>query len=434
VPEQSLDAGPFVPSRHYDKVECVPCWKDISPRMAVAYDIFGNGRSAFKVNVGRYVAADIYTQARANNPVTRAVLNASRTWTDSNNNFTPDCDLTNFAAQNLSATGGDVCGGLNNVNFGKNNPNATTYLPDTLRGFGARLHNWQTQVTFDQQLRHNVSLGFGYFRTVWSGFAATQNVALSPGLGDFTPYCVTAPTDARLPGGGGYQICDVYDVVRTKFGSTTNVVSRAPTENGNQTEVYNGFDIVLNIRLPRRININGGLNSGRTVTNNCGLTLTNLQFGSASTPHTREHCEIVPPWLASTQVKFSGAFPLPHDFQVATTFQNLPGIAYGANAPFTNAQVAPSLGRDLSAGPNGTVTIPLLPPNRYYEDRIQQVDFRFSRSFRIRNTRVEPQFDIYNAFNASPILAVNNTYGPQWRTPTQILAGRLLKFGFQMTF
>ena len=79
-------------------------------------------------------------------------------------------------------------------------------------------------------------------------------------------------------------------------------------------------------------------------------------------------------------------------------------------------------------------SIPLIAPSTLYEDRIQQVDFRFSRTFRIPNTRIEPQFDIYNAFNASPILAVNNTYGPAWRTPTQILAGRLLKFGMQMTF
>ena len=434
VPEQSLAAGPFVPARSYDKVECVPCWQDISPRMAAVYDVFGNGKSALKVNLGRYVAADIYTQARANNPVTRAVLNASRTWTDSNNNFAPDCDLANPNAQNLSESGGDACGALNNVNFGKNNPNATTYLPDTLTGFGARSHNWQTQITFDQQLRHNISLGVGYFRTAFSGFSATQNTAVDPGLVDFTPYCVTAPANAQLPGGGGYQICDVYDVVKSKFGQTTNVVSRAPTENGNQSEVYNGFDVVLNIRLARRVNINGGLNTGRTVTNNCGLTLTNLQFGSASTPHTQDHCEVTPPWSASTQVKFSGAFPLPWDFQAATTFQNLPGITYGANATFTNAQVAPSLGRDLSAGPNGTVTIPLIAPSTLYEDRIQQIDFRFSRTFRVSNTRIEPQFDIYNAFNASPILAVNNTYGSAWRTPTQILAGRLFKFGMQVTF
>lgn len=190
----------------------------------------------------------------------------------------------------------------------------------------------------------------------------------------------------------------------------------------------------MNIRLSRRINVNGGVNTGRTVTNNCGLTLTNLQFGSASTPHTTDYCDVVPPWSASTQVKFSGAFPLPYDFQVATTYQNLPGIVYSATATFTNAQILPSLGRNLSAGPNGTASIPLIAPSTLYEDRIQQVDFRFSRAFRIRGKRFEPQFDIYNALNASPILAVNNTYGPLWRTPTQILAGRLLKFGAQMTF
>jgi hypothetical protein len=48
---------------------------------------------------------------------------------------------------------------------------------------------------------------------------------------------------------------------------------------------------------------------------------------------------------------------------------------------------------------------------------------------------VEPEFDIYNVGNASPILSVNSNYGTAaWRTPTQILAGRLLKFGLKMTF
>ena len=93
VPAQDLTAGPFVPARHYDQVNCVPCWKDISPRMAASYDLFGNGRTAVKVNVGRFVQADIYTMVRANNTVTRAILSINRTWTDSNGNFTPDCDL-----------------------------------------------------------------------------------------------------------------------------------------------------------------------------------------------------------------------------------------------------------------------------------------------------------------------------------------------------
>ena len=236
----------------------------------------------------------------------------------------------------------------------------------------------------------------------------------------------------------------------TNFGQATTVVSREPTKNGNLSEVYDGFDAVLNVRLPRRININGGVNIGRTVTDNCGLTLTNLQFGLPNVPHSEEYCRVEPPWSASTQVKLSGAFPLPYEFQVGgdvpgparafrirtgrTWLRPNPATTGLSTATFTNAQVVGSLGRQLSAGANATVTVPLIAPATQYEGRIRQLDFRFSRSFRVGKTRIEPQFDIYNALNASPVLAVNTNYGAAFLRPTQILAGRLLKFGFQLSF
>ena len=52
--------------------------------------------------------------AADNNPVTRSVLSAARTWTDANGNYMPDCDLAN-----LSANG--ECGAINNTNFGRVN-------------------------------------------------------------------------------------------------------------------------------------------------------------------------------------------------------------------------------------------------------------------------------------------------------------------------
>jgi len=157
---------------------------------------------------------------------------------------------------------------------------------------------------------------------------------------------------------------------------------------------------------------------------------------------------VTPPWSASTQVKFSGAFPLPYDFQAAVTFQDLPGIPQSnwsntatnlstaglAVANFSSAQIASSLGRPLAAGANAVVQVPIIAPATQYEGRIRQLDFRFSRNFRVRNTRIEPQFDIYNALNASPVLALNTTYGAAFLRPTQILGGRLLKLGLQMTF
>ena len=55
VPDQHLAAGPWVPARDFAGVRNVPNWKDINPRFGVAYDLFGNGKTAVKAALGRYV-------------------------------------------------------------------------------------------------------------------------------------------------------------------------------------------------------------------------------------------------------------------------------------------------------------------------------------------------------------------------------------------
>ena len=122
-------------------------------------------------------------------------------------------------------------------------------------------------------------------------------------------------------------------------------------------------------------------------------------------------------------MKFLVVYPLPWKLQTSATYQNIAGIPVTASYPATNAQIAPSLGRNLSAGPTATATLALIPANSQFEDRLQQVDLRFTRTFQASKLRVRGNFDIYNILNETAVLSDNLGYGSQWLTPFQILPG-----------
>ena len=124
---------------------------------------------------------------------------------------------------------------------------------------------------------------------------------------------------------------------------------------------------------------------------------------------------------------------LPYDFQVSAAFQNIPGIPIAASYVASNAEVRPTLGRNLS-GSAANVIVDLIPPGTMYEPRITQLDARLTRTFRFGRTRIQTNFDLYNLFNASNVLAMNTRYGPQWLQPSQIMGGRLFKLSGQVNF
>ena len=201
-PAQTRPAGEFTPEMHFDEVRNVPNWKDINPRFSAAYDIFGNGKTALKASVGRFV--DLHTTDIANrtNPGAAIAALTNRTWDDTNRNYVPDCDL-HSPAQN------GECGPMANQLFGSAVPQ-TRYATDVTEGWHVRPYSWQFSGAVQHELHQGVGLTFAYFRTARGNFSVTDNLAVS--AADFTEYCITAPSDARLPGGGGYPVCGLYDV------------------------------------------------------------------------------------------------------------------------------------------------------------------------------------------------------------------------------
>src|SRR5439155_23968364 len=74
IPGQHRDAGRFGPAQDYDAITCqslpgMTCWPSWSPRLGSAYDVFGDGETAYKASFGKYMTAVVSTFANLFNPV-----------------------------------------------------------------------------------------------------------------------------------------------------------------------------------------------------------------------------------------------------------------------------------------------------------------------------------------------------------------------------
>jgi hypothetical protein len=441
---QDAPGGTWIGPRHFDELSDVPNFNDLSPRLGAAYDLFGNGKTAIKGTLSRYVQTSTVGFARLLNPLNTSVNNTTRPWTaDANGDGIPQLS---------------ELGALTNNAFGQVNI-ATRYDPATYQGFDQRRNNWEVSATVSHELMSRVAAELSYFRRAQGHFTTTDNVDVT--ANDFQQYCVTAPKDSHLPNGGGNQICGLYDIVPTKFGVATNNLVTFVDNYGKQTEVFNGVDFSVNARLRSDLFVTGGLASGNTHFNVCdafvdnprtdfGISALIAGAGVAPTPGTGtvfSYCDFDTSWL--TQVKATGSYTLPwQQIQIGGVLQNLPGQQVLANWNITQADAAAgTLGRALSGGANTSRVVPLVKPGTLYTPRRTQLDLRVSKSLSLRGSRrLQVMADIFNALNSNaavgatsnagePPAAINTTYGGSaWLKPLNILQARYVKFGAQLAF
>ena len=430
IPAQDAPASTWVGARHYDAVDNMPNWKDIGPRVGVAYDLFGNGRTALKGTVSRYVTTNTIGFARLNNPLITSINSTTRPWTDRNGDFIPQLS---------------ELGALANSSFGQVKP--SVIYDDSLRqGWGVRPGNWEYSAGFQHELRPGLGVDLAWFRRSYFNQYALVNTAVTPA--DFDAYCVTAPVDSRLPSDvSGSQICGLYDITPSKFGQiSTHAVSYNDYGGGSQT--YNGFDLQTTMRLKAGAFLQGGISTGSMGFNLCNgdfagsvTTATQIPLGNGvSTSETlnfpnKRFCDTTYPY--QLQAKLSGAYTIKYDIQLSGTFQSYPGpqikADWTAAASVANTNGG-TLGRPLSGGVT-TVTIPLVEPNSLFGERRNQLDIRVARNFRFGGGRkVQVLWDLYNVMNGNAIVNQNNTFGGRWLEPTNVLIGRFFKIGAQLQF
>ena len=434
------DGVQFLPDRSFEGVSGAPLWKDLNPRLGMAYDLTGDARTVLKASLGRYVGTTSTDIAQRLNPIRTAINTVNMAWNDANGDLVPDCDF-------LNPNGGGECGPYSNRNFGLLNPGATTWADEVIRGGlnGSRDYLWDGSIEVEHQLTDQLSVTTGWYRN-WSDRFATagtfenrqfraDNLAVTPA--DFDPYCITAPRDPRLPGGGGNEICGLADVSPEKFGQVDNEFIIPDT--WHRTSDF--FGITFDSRFETGLVVGGGFDIGRTNEDRCVVV---------DSPQDLFDCDITTPFGAQAQIKVHAAYPLPFGMFLSANIQNVSGPEIRATYRALNSLIQPSLGRPLAscAGRTGSActrfaSVELIPRQTEFEGRRTQLDVRLTKIFRLGDggTELQANLDFYNALNGSAIMNVNRNWGANWLQPigwqgisSPVQDGRIIQVSGRFTF
>ncbi len=230
----------------------------------------------------------------------------------------------------------------------------------------------------------------------------TDNILVGPG--DFDEFCITAPSDPKLPGGGGYPVCGLYNLKQNKFGQT----SEHRQGDGRVRRVQEHERLLqraVDARLAHDIRLGGGFDTGRSVRDRCFVV---------DSPQEMYQCSVVTPFGAQTQFKRTVCSRCR---AVRRELRRVRTCPVRCSPPATRRRTPRCdwVGRiDLCRRRDIGDNIQLVDPQTLFEDRISRLDLRLSKVFRINKVRIQLNLDAYNALNSSAIRADNTSYGSAW--------------------
>ncbi len=459
-PDQTIPKQRFFPGATFAKSDGVTGYNDITPRMGAAYDVFGNGKTALKVNLGKYLqGASVSNLAYGANPTLRIPMGGgpsttglcffgqlgfsnpcvSRSWFDADADMTPDCNLDNPQAN-------DECGQIDNLLFGSNQLVGANFDPGLFSGWGVRPSDWSFGVSIQQEIFPRASVEVGYHRRWFTQYftqgTVTDNLLISPN--DVAAYSIRVPNDARLPNGGD-TVSGLYDVNPNVFGQVNNLI-KATKDVGDDTRVFNGVDVNINVRGAHGFTFQGGTSTGKVTDDWCEIR--------AAVPESyllNPYCRNESPFL--TAFRALATYTIPKiDVNLSTVLQDKPNIgtdqivSLTANYTLTTPATAPpgtvsdtalaaaQIGRELT----GTAQqVNVLAPGQLYGDRIRQWDFAVKKIIRFKSQRLTLGVDFYNLLNSNVTLAFNNVFVPDtpgWGFPTSYMNPRTTRLNAEYSW
>ena len=421
----SMPAGRFAGERYFPEREHVPQWLwDVSPRLSMAYDLFGDGRTAVKASFSRYLDpltggfADRYSPGAANE---------TRNWFD--------CTIN--AAGNACAAGVTAPTDRDDIAQAHEiGPGGATFGIREDRDFDPGIQRERnTEITFgvQHQLFSRVSLIAQYYRRTFQDMEMLDRELINAAT-DYTSFQAPLPADisrdpevAAIVSPG--QMVTIYNLRPAKLPVYTS--QQRDKTNPDISSTYNGFDFAMTARTPGGGTIFGSWTVEKNISDFCANddnpngVLTADRYTGANVSAGGAFCD-------------QGAFdmPLRHEFKMAGSVPVRWGIDLGAvlQSYAGGERVitwVPAAGV-FPGGRTRSETITVNEPGSLYYPRYNQVDFNVKKTFRAGRKTFSGQIDWFNLLNGNAIFTRNSQVGTSLGQIQTILQGRLTRLAFQM--
>ena len=380
-PAQTSAAGTWVPERQFAALENIVHFKDVSPRLGIAYDLFGTGKTAVKGSVSKYVGMEGVNLGQAVNP--NQMSQQTCTWIDTNRDDTPQTSEI--------GTCGAWSGGV-----------STTIDPNLTRPT-----QWEYVAQLQQEISPRFSVTFAYYGRYFYNAYGDINRAISQS--DFTPVTITNPLDSTP--------LTIYNQSKATVGVANNLRTNLP----HLSRSYNGFEVKFDKRFAK-----GMLLGGFTVGKTKGNSAANL-----NDPNTQINVYGYLGFDATYQFNMAGAYRLPYGVSVSGALRAYTGLPISPTYTVTRT-ILPTLNQP-------SVSVKPAPTGQYRLPGVQILDLRVSKSVRVGFGNLEFLADVFNVLNSSANTGqVNSVAAPgatsSYGRPSALLEGRFVRVGGQFKF
>jgi hypothetical protein len=400
LPEQSSPASRWFPTatRTFDAIHHIPNWKTIAPRVGLAYDVKGEGKTGLRAAAGRYHYTISTGTPNSVNP--NFTFSETYGWNDLNGDL--------HFQENERGTFLRRAGGL-----------VTSMDPNLDRPYTDEF-----TVGADHEVMPNLKLSITAFKRRERNNFGNLDVGVPDSA--YTPVTRVDIGRDGLAGTADDANITVFDQDRATLGQNRYVITNQKRFDSD----YKGLEVTATKRFSRRWQMLAGYTVGKAKVKAIAVNApTPNTFINAQGPIAEDRTHIF---------KLTGQYILPWDVYFA------PNLLVQTGAPVTRtANFALTQGNvSVNVEPRGSVRL----------DTRKQVDARLAKVFKLSGGReLEASLDGYNLTNSNYVWEVRTVTGrltvregglptgavlnqQQFLAPSQILNPRIFRLGLTLRF